>query len=240
MDESPVQYGHRSERSLTLIRALIFDLDDTIYLEQDYVMSGYNAVANYLSNSTGLDRQTLFDTLHAGYHGGNRHRNFEKLLSRFGLSTPIERLVDIYRWHSPSLELPPDSQRALKRASRRYRVGMITDGRPDTQNRKIDALGIRRYFEKIVINDLTKGHSKYEPNSFYEMLAYLALPACETAYVGDNLCKDFIWPMRLGMSSICVRRPGSLYRDVPYPVGGTSAIPRVSSLDALVSVLDAL
>lgn len=223
-----------------MIRAVIFDLDDTIYLEKDYVMSGYHAVATYLSNSAGLDRQTLFDALDAEFHHGNRELNFETLLCRFGLSHPVEQLVEVYRQHSPTLKLPPDSQRALDLASRRRRLGMITDGRPETQNLKIDALGIRPYFEKIVINDLTKGHSKHDPDSFYEMLAHFAVPAYEAVYVGDNLGKDFIWPMRLGMSSICVQRPGSLYRDIPCSASVNSTITRVSSLDSFVSLVEAL
>ena len=224
----------------TLIRAIIFDLDDTLYLEKDYVMSGYNAVATYLSEFAGLDRLTLFDALKDSYHRGNHDRNFEELLVHFGLSTPVEYLVDIYRRHQPTLTLPPDSLRALTLSSGRYRLGMITDGRPQTQRRKIEALGIRHYFERVVVNDLTRGRSKYEPDSFHEMLAYFAVPACEAAYVGDNPGKDFIWPLRLGMTTICVQRPGSLYRDVPYPACTNSAITEVPSLDEALSVLNSL
>lgn len=234
---SPDAHDH-GRRTPTFIRAVIFDLDDTLYLEKDYVMSGYNAVAAYLSDFAGLNRHTLFNTLEAEFHRGRHDRNFETLLSRFGLSNPVEQLVEIYRKHSPTLKLPADSRRALRWTSTRYRLGMITDGRPDTQNRKIDALGIRRYFEKIVINNLTEGHSKYEVDSFYEMLAHFAVSACEAVYVGDNLRKDFIWPVRLGMSGICVQRPGNLYRDVPCPDCTNSAIAKVSSLDAIVSLLD--
>ena len=221
-----------------MIRVIVFDLDDTLYLEKEYVMSGYNAVATYLSASAGLDRQTLFDTLEAGYHRGNRERNFEALLARFGLSIPVEQLISIYRRHRPTLTLPPDAQRALNLTSQRYGVGMITDGHPETQSQKIDALGIRHYFDKIVVNDLTQGRSKHQSDSFYEILTFFSVAAHETAYVGDNPGKDFTWPLRLGMSSIRIQRPGCLYRNVPYPACADSVVTEVSSLDGFLSVLN--
>ena len=115
---------------------------------------------------------------------------------------------------------------------------MITDGRPETQHQKIDALGIRHYFDKIIVNDLTQGRSKHEPASFYEILTFFSVSAHETAYVGDNPGKDFTWPSRLGMTSIRVQRPGCLYRNVPYPACAHSVVTEVPSLDGLLSVLN--
>ena len=40
------------------IRAVIFDLDDTLYLEQSFVYSGYRAVAEAFRTPFGLRRKS--------------------------------------------------------------------------------------------------------------------------------------------------------------------------------------
>ena len=104
----------RKSAEQTVTRVIVFDLDDTLYLEKEYVMSGYNAVATYLSDSAGLDRHTLFETLEAGYHRGNRDRNFEALLARFGLSTPVEQLIAIYRRPPPHTNPPARCTKSIE------------------------------------------------------------------------------------------------------------------------------
>ena len=223
-----------------MIRVVIFDLDDTLFLERDYVMSGYHAVATHLATTARLEHDLLFDSLKAGYYQGRRDRNFEALLAQFHISARVDDLIAVYRNHTPNIAVPLDSSEALKLAHQRFRLGMITDGRPATQHMKLRALGISHYFTKIIVNDLILGRSKYEPDSFCRMLAYFSVDASETVYVGDNLTKDFIWPQRLGMKSVCVQRPGSLYHDSVPSMGDIAGIPRIPSLHGLLSSLDAL
>ncbi len=46
-----------------MIRLVIFDLDDTLYNERDFVYSGFMEVATYLSNKYGIDKNILFDDM---------------------------------------------------------------------------------------------------------------------------------------------------------------------------------
>jgi putative hydrolase of the HAD superfamily len=57
---------------MSRIRAIIFDIDDTLYPERDYVLSGYRAVADAFAGRLGeadavhARMVALFDTPHRG------------------------------------------------------------------------------------------------------------------------------------------------------------------------------
>ena len=45
------------------MKAVIFDLDDTLILERDFVFSGYRAVAKYLEAGRGLSAERIYGIL---------------------------------------------------------------------------------------------------------------------------------------------------------------------------------
>lgn len=114
-----------------------------------------------------------------------------------------------------------DTIDVLSTLSEDYSLVLITDGAPTTQARKIDVLGVRRFFEKIVLVDEIYGriHRRPSPIPFLDLLAEYKVGGDKVAFVGDNIFKDFISPNRLNMRTIRVRRGFySKYRDshVPY------------------------
>ena len=55
-----------------MIRAIVLDLDDTLYLERDYVRSGFTHVA-YLEARGLANSAEVFAFLWAGFEAGERH-----------------------------------------------------------------------------------------------------------------------------------------------------------------------
>ena len=49
----------KSARSARVIKAALFDLDDTLYPERSYVESGFRVVSDFLAKRFGLDRGAL-------------------------------------------------------------------------------------------------------------------------------------------------------------------------------------
>ena len=109
------------------IKAVVFDLDGTLYDEKDFMKSGFKEVSKYLSSKYSLNPETIFETLKKDFDSGLRRKNFDVMLEKMDLEEDIKSLVKIYRGHSPSISLYDDAKEALKwlkigRASCRERV----------------------------------------------------------------------------------------------------------------------
>ena len=61
---------------------VVFDIDDTLYLERDYVRSGFRAVGEHVARSTGVDG--FSDLAFALFEQGLRGHIFDETLLRLG------------------------------------------------------------------------------------------------------------------------------------------------------------
>lgn len=195
-------------------RVMVLDLDDTLYLERDYVASGFAAVGGWARSAIGVE--DLAARLHGAFAQGVRGRIFDAALDDAGVvATPtlIARMVSVYRQHPPRIALEPDAVRLLARRERGTRFAVITDGALDSQRRKIRALGLMRHVDLAICTDRWgPADWKPSPRAFRTIEAAFALPAARFTYVGDNPAKDFDAPYALGWSTIRIERPGKLDR----------------------------
>lgn len=195
------------------IRLVIFDLDDTLYPEIQFVYSGFLKVSEYLSKKFNRSKKDFFRFLVSSFEKGIRGNNFDLLLEEFDINEDINTLVQIYRNHYPKISLYPDSKYILEYLRiRGFKIALITDGYLTTQLNKINALGIWRYFDKIVINDISLGIDKKKEEGFLEVLNALNVDPNNAIYIGDNPKKDFVVPNKLGMSSIRIIREEGIYK----------------------------
>ena len=195
---------------------IIFDLDDTLYLEQQYVLSGFKAVDHFLSEQHGING--FFKKANQLFISGERGRIFNQALEALEITFTekfITQLVDVYRQHNPEIELFDDAKWALNYYSSKMKVGMITDGYQDTQKNKIESLGISKKFDSIVISDAF-GREYWKPHEkpYLAIQSELRVLPEDCIYVGDNVKKDFITPRRLGWQTICVKRDAGEYQDM--------------------------
>lgn len=186
---------------------IVFDLDDTLYKERDFLQSGYRYIATRLCKSP-EDSLRLVEDM-------NRWREenknvFKQLELKFDGSITVPQLLEWYRFHNPDIEIPNSSLAVLKfLRNKKIQMGIITDGRCVTQSNKIKALGIDQFIEdsNIVISE-NFGSEKPDLRNYqyFESL----LPGINTFYyVGDNPAKDFIAPHRLGWRTIGILDEGS-------------------------------
>ncbi len=200
-----------------MIKAVIFDLDDTLYPERAYAFSGFAAVAAAFNDLLGDPSETteqmqqLFDSKH-------RRRVFNELLDRRGLPGDqqlIDRMIETYHTHRPTITLHPDADRILTQLRGRCKLGLISDGPSISQWAKIDALGLRSRLDEIIItSDLDPDHAKPHPAAFEQMAKRLDVQPDQCAYVADNPAKDFIAPNALGWTTIQITRPDGIYTGV--------------------------
>lgn len=197
------------------LSAVIFDLDDTLYSEKMYVRSGFRAIAQMLPDIQNVEERlwTFFQQKKIAIN--------ELLIEENLFSKELEmKCLEAYRNNTPILTLYPDVKETLSAIKNKKKfLGMITDGRPNGQRAKINALGIEGLFDKIIITDELGGieYRKPSPAAFELMQKELSLkmsnsvPFNRMCYVGDNVNKDFIAPVQLGMQTFFFHNPDGLY-----------------------------
>jgi putative hydrolase of the HAD superfamily len=175
-----------------MIQALVFDLDDTLYQERDFVASGYQAVARHLAGRCGCSFESAFSIMMTTLDTLGRDKVFPALLERLpDVSIPLAELVAVYRQHSPMICLFPGYLELLRDLARQYRLGVITDGLPDVQERKVRALGLESVVGKVIYTwEYGLERQKPHPFAFSLMLEALHADPESTLFVGDNPDKD--------------------------------------------------
>ena len=182
-------------------KVVVFDLDDTLYKEIDFLKSAFKEIADYLTHKYGIT--DVWCEMMQFYHEGKDI--FQGVINRYQLIEGKQGLIDMYRQHKPDICLDGPTLDVLRTLKTDYNcnLGIITDGRSVTQRNKIEALGLYSYVqpEAIFISEEC-GHEKIDVYSF-EQIERL-FPCCDYIYVGDNPAKDFIVPNKLGWDTICL------------------------------------
>jgi putative hydrolase of the HAD superfamily len=220
---------------------VVFDLDDTLYLEREYVLSGFRVVAERFREWLG-DPDRSFTLMCESLDSADRRRVFDVVVERLGLIPPshqkdarkrIERMIACFRNHAPAIRLCPDADRALTRLADTSYLALVSDGRAETQRRKIAVLRLRGRFDRIILTDeLGREFWKPHPRAFEQLAADLGLPPDRCTYIADNPAKDFVAPNQLGWTTIQIRRSGAFYLDAPAPPDG-GPVRTIQSLDEL-------
>ncbi|NLF29436.1 MAG: HAD family hydrolase [Planctomycetes bacterium] len=221
-------------------KAVVFDLDDTLYCERDYVRSGYRAVAASMAADPAA-AEAVAAWMWRRFCEGRGERMFNAAAERFGLPddpATIAGWVACYRDHAPILQPHPDAVAVLDALRGRVRLGLLSDGFLPAQSIKLDALGLRGYFDAIVFTE-AMGRDCWKPSAagFERIAAELGVPHACCAYVGDNPAKDFVAPNALGWLTIQWRRDGQVHADKPAAAGGAAQIV-VRDAAALLAALD--
>lgn len=202
---------------------VVFDLDDTLYNEIDYLKSAYRYIARQLE---GENWKPLYASMFSRYR--NKEDVFGYLKGAY--NTRKEVLLEMYRNHDPQIvpfEGVIDLLKQIKEQG--AGIGIITDGRKRSQMNKINALGVGQYIDQIVISEEV-GTEK--PNERNYRLIEEGLPADRYYYIADNLKKDFITPNSLGWSTIGLLDNGMNIHSDTYRFMDTKYMPQafISSL----------
>ena len=191
------------EKYIDGLEAVIFDLDDTLYSEKQYIRSGYQKISQYFKIPQ------MEDEMWSVFEAGGKA--IDEVLEKYQLMPFKEEALRIYRYQIPEISLYPGVLEMLNRIKQNKKVGIITDGRPEGQRAKLEVLGLN--VDKVIITDELGGIEYRKPNSkaFEIMAKELDVSFDKMCYVGDNIKKDFIAPEKLGMKSIWFRNQDGLY-----------------------------
>lgn len=200
-----------------MIKAIVFDLDDTLISEREYVKSGFKAVSKKICEDNHQEQECVLDKMLELFEESSKEV-FNRVLAYFKIEYSKEyiiELINLYRNHIPKINFFDDViPTIIKLKKSGYKTGIITDGYKETQLNKIEVLKCRELFNEIIVTD-ELGREFWKPHEkpYLMMANKLNLSLEDIAYVGDNISKDFITANKLGITTIKIERCNSIYED---------------------------
>ncbi|SEM88435.1 putative hydrolase of the HAD superfamily [Paenisporosarcina quisquiliarum] len=223
-----------------MIKVVVFDMDDTLFLEQEYVLSGFYKIDQFLESKGIIGFYNKAIDL---FNSGVRGNIFNEVLDYFSIPYSIEDinvLVEIYRNHTPNIRLLEEAEWAISQLIPQYKLGLITDGYLNAQKNKAEALRLAEYFHNLIFTDQF-GREYWKPSEkpYIEMKKFFDVEHQELVYIGDNPSKDFITAKRLGWKTIHIVRENSEYCNLEFP-NTHQADYKISSLYELPKLIEKL
>ena len=187
---------------------ILFDMDDTVYSEKENVRCGFRTLTKYVGDPT------LYDELWTAYMAKESY--IKSALEKRGIYTEerYNEWLHVFRF-APSDITPYEGFTDMldRFLACGKRLGMITDGRVQSQEKKLAGLGISHYFEKIIITDSLGIENRKPCTLAFEMMHdHFGTPYEKMVYIGDNLKKDMQPPLTLGMKFIHFDNEDGIYR----------------------------
>ena len=199
------------------IACVVFDIDDTLYLERDYVLSGFRAVGRWLEESWGISGFEV--VAKEEYRAGTRGKIFDRAFERLNVphvSGLVAEAVTRYRRHRPGITLLEDAFAALESLCGCVQLAAVSDGPLESQEAKVRALALDRWLQPIVLTArLGEAFGKPHRRAFEVVEDACGFRGEACAYVADNPEKDFAGPKELGWQSVRIRRHGGEHSREP-------------------------
>ncbi len=220
---------------------VVFDLDDTLLLERDYVISGFAAVGSWARRRFAID--DFAGRACRQFEAGVRGRIFDSVLRDCGYEASaedIQEMVTIYRRHRPEVALLPDAAEFINAHYGLVKLALITDGPADAQRRKVMATGLNKVMDCLILTDLW-GRAFWKPHrrAFQLIEKLIGGGGMRYVYVADNPSKDFAAPAALSWRTVRIRRKRGLHVSAESPAGLTPEfqLPDLTSLPSLVRAI---
>ncbi|OOR22363.1 HAD family hydrolase [Bacillus cereus] len=199
-----------------VIKAIVFDMDDTLYKEKDYVVSGFKAVDDWIKENYG--EIGFYNIAIRLFNSGERKFVFNKTLEKLDIDYDeklISNLIEQYRFHKPDIQLLEEADWVLNNLVNTVKIGLISDGYLVAQERKINALNLKERVHSIILTDKL-GKECWKPSKIpYEKISKeLQVPHQQCVYIGDNLSKDFITAKKLKWLTIHINREDGIYHNL--------------------------
>lgn len=191
-----------------LADAVLFDLDDTLYLQSEWLAGAWDAVAER-ATAFGISAPVLRASLEVtASEGSDRGAIIDRALAAINAACDVAPLVEAFRAHAPTRLslLHPELRGMLDDVRRRIPIGLVTDGEPRVQEAKLDALGLADAFDAVIVSDVWgRNYRKPHRLPFDLALAALGVDAERAVFIGDRPDKDIVGAGRAGIRAIRVR-----------------------------------
>jgi putative hydrolase of the HAD superfamily len=195
------------------IKAILFDVDETLFdrvLAQQAVLELIvrqlpRVFSNYepervLAAFLESDRVTTEVFNSGGPSEGSRDRRSKLFLQLLGIDEKYTtKITELYVKDYPGVKAQVDGAvPVIKQLSRKYRLGVVSNGFTDVQYRKLEGMGLRDLFSCVVLSEEI-GIRKPDSRIFHRAASLLHMQPQECLYVGDSYTNDVIGAKNAGM-----------------------------------------
>lgn len=198
-----------------MIKAIIFDLDDTLYSWKAVHPTGMDAVSAYAKDALGADPEDLLNFYkaeakqiqselgkQAAIH--NRLIRFLRYLEQRHLPLHHGQIMERLYWNTlldAAKPEPgcPDALQALKQAG--YILGIGSNMTLDWQMEKLKRLDLLQYFSFVVSSE-EAGAEKPDPRVFHLCAGKAGVLPEECLFIGDSLKGDVLGAESVGMRAL--------------------------------------
>lgn len=187
------------------IEAVIFDLDNTLYDEHQFVKSGFRTVSKHMAKEYSVEEAAFYEALLDVFLKSGRGSVFDLALKNFNIyeKETVLKMLDIYRSHIPDITLFGDAEEILPQIRDEYHTALLTDGLKRVQENKVEALKIRGLFDVITY---AADYGGKNIQAFSATLERLRVEPSVCMYVDDNPFKGFAAAKKLGIHTVRILR----------------------------------
>ena len=165
----------------------VFDLDDTLYRETDYLFATYSKIAAFLAGDDAGKAQEYTRFLCDSFMQKGRQGLFQRLSDRYKLDVPIEEILGILRSTACPLEMYEPMRQVLDELLQAGKqVVILTNGNPQQQQQKITNLKIAQLYPRIEIVYAASIAPKPSPEALLQLMSAHHADAAQTVLIGDN------------------------------------------------------
>jgi putative hydrolase of the HAD superfamily len=228
------------QETLTRVNAVIFDLDNVLFDETDYIFAAYREIAVFLSKQCICSELQIYDRLVCDLQKKTSMypKLFNDVVVSLGLNEElVPDILKIFSSVQVRLKLRSDAKGVLLwLRQQKVKLGLVTNGTVTTQRNKVRILGLERFFDVIVYaREKGKENEKPKPEAYTFVLTELGVVPEEALCVGDNPYTDFWGAKKIGMRT--VRLLAGEFRDVRLSVQYEAGI-MLRSLQELIGIVE--
>ena len=170
-------------------KALVLDLDNTIYPEKDYLFQVYYLIGQFVEFQEGVSREQVTQFLVNEFMANGRDHIFDKMIAHFKLpETYLENCFRLLRTAKIPLPLLIFEQMLLRlqeASEAGLQLFVLTNGHPEQQLNKIKHLewhGLDQHIKCYFCNEIAP---KPAPDAMLKLLADHQLLPSEVLFLGD-------------------------------------------------------
>ena len=206
------------------IRAVLFDLDNTLFDHAASARAGLAAFLQHLETSQDDELALRWFQLEQATYARflakqlsfqeQRRERLRQFLPLAGLDVPttdrlLDELFDVYlQSYQDAWAAFPDAAPALQCLhDGGMPVGVITNGNHRQQTLKVGKIGLGPLIRRTFSSE-SMGHAKPSPEAFIQPCKSLGISPAQALYVGDNFRVDVEGAMNAGLQSIHLNRDG--------------------------------
>lgn len=203
-----------------MIKAIVFDLDDTLISEKEYIKSGFQAISEYICKKYDFQFEKVLSELMALSEVDSKNvfnRFFDENKIKY-TKQEIKKMITIYRNHRPNISFYADVLDTIEQLKQNnIKIGIVTDGYIETQRSKLEAINAYEIFDAVIITEeLGREYWKPHPKAFEIIKEKLNVNFEEMMYVGDNPEKDFYIGKIYPINTVRIIRNDSIYKNQNY------------------------